>query len=344
MSNTLIFNDLIGHLGLVELPLKGRAFTWSNMQQDPLLEQLDWFFTSTNWTTSYPNTLVLPMAKITSDHITCKISIGTDIPKDNLFIFGNFCPKHPGFVDTVRSGWDQPVRKCTSSANVLVEKLKNTRYKLKLWSRNLSYLSSLIKNCNKVIFFLDSLEECRTLFLPEWNLRAIIKSQLQTFLRYRNIYWRKRFIGNKIKFGDECTKFFHAMATLSHRRNTITCLRDANGHLVYDHEGKAAHLLQEYKNRIGISLQTNMLFDLSSLDALRVNLDSFVAPILQQEIDLIVQMIRTDKAPGPDGFNGLFFKKCWDIIKTDIYQLCQNFFEGNINLECLNECFIKLVP
>jgi hypothetical protein len=87
-----------------------------------------------------------------------------------------------------------------------------------------------------------------------------------------------------------------------------------------------------------------MLFDLSSLDALRVNLDSFVAPILQQEIDLIVQMIRTDKAPGPDGFNGLFFKKCWDIIKTDIYQLCQNFFEGNINLECLNECFIKLVP
>jgi hypothetical protein len=113
MSNTLIFNDLIGHLGLVELPLKGRAFTWSNMQQDPLLEQLDWFFTSTNWTTSYPNTLVLPMAKITSDHITCKISIGTDIPKANLFIFENFCPKHPGFVDTVRSGWDQPVRKCS---------------------------------------------------------------------------------------------------------------------------------------------------------------------------------------------------------------------------------------
>ena len=43
MLDTLIFNDIIGHLGLVELPLKGQAFTWSNMQQDPLLEQLDWF-------------------------------------------------------------------------------------------------------------------------------------------------------------------------------------------------------------------------------------------------------------------------------------------------------------
>jgi exonuclease III len=30
-QDTQIFNDVIDHLGLVELPLKGRAFTWSNM-------------------------------------------------------------------------------------------------------------------------------------------------------------------------------------------------------------------------------------------------------------------------------------------------------------------------
>ena len=41
LNDTLIFNDIIGHLGLVEILLKGRAFTWSNMQQSPLLEQLD---------------------------------------------------------------------------------------------------------------------------------------------------------------------------------------------------------------------------------------------------------------------------------------------------------------
>jgi len=41
LNDTLIFNDIICHLGLVEIPLKGRAFTWSNMQQSPLLEQLD---------------------------------------------------------------------------------------------------------------------------------------------------------------------------------------------------------------------------------------------------------------------------------------------------------------
>jgi hypothetical protein len=47
-NDMFLFNDIIGHLGLLELPLKGRKYTWSNMQNNPLLEQLDWFFTSMN--------------------------------------------------------------------------------------------------------------------------------------------------------------------------------------------------------------------------------------------------------------------------------------------------------
>jgi len=45
-NDMLTFNDIIRKHKLVELPIKGRLYTWSNMQQDPLLEQLDWFFTS----------------------------------------------------------------------------------------------------------------------------------------------------------------------------------------------------------------------------------------------------------------------------------------------------------
>ena len=82
-----VFNDLNDHLGLLELPLKGRSYTWSNMQQNPLLEQLDWFFTSPSWTSVYPNTVVSVMARPTSDHVPCLVSIDTVIPKVNLFRF-----------------------------------------------------------------------------------------------------------------------------------------------------------------------------------------------------------------------------------------------------------------
>ena len=51
-----------------------------------------------------------------------------------------------------------------------------------------------------------------------------------------------------------------------------------------------------------------------------------------------------DKAPGPDGFNGMFLKKCWHIIKEDVYQLCNDFFSRTVSLQAINNSFITLVP
>jgi hypothetical protein len=81
INGMLLFNEAISNLSLVELPLKGRKFTWSNMQQNPMLEKLDWFFTSSSWTVSYPSAFVYPLVKPTSDHVTCVVSIGTKIPR-----------------------------------------------------------------------------------------------------------------------------------------------------------------------------------------------------------------------------------------------------------------------
>jgi hypothetical protein len=38
--DTLVFNNIISHLGLVELPIKWRSYTWSNMQEVPLCNRL----------------------------------------------------------------------------------------------------------------------------------------------------------------------------------------------------------------------------------------------------------------------------------------------------------------
>jgi endonuclease/exonuclease/phosphatase family metal-dependent hydrolase len=77
VNDMLIFNDFIRSQNLTELPIKGTKYLLSNMQEYPLLEKLDWFFTSLHWTTSYPSTLVTPQGKPTSDHIPCFITIQT---------------------------------------------------------------------------------------------------------------------------------------------------------------------------------------------------------------------------------------------------------------------------
>lgn len=89
-----LFNEAISALGLVELPLKGRRFTWTNKHFSPLLEHLDWFFTSANWTITYPSTFVYPLIMETLDHVPCVVSISTAIPKSKIFRFEIFWMEH----------------------------------------------------------------------------------------------------------------------------------------------------------------------------------------------------------------------------------------------------------
>jgi hypothetical protein len=202
----------------------------------------------------------------------------------------------------------------------------------------------LIGNCNTVISFLDTLENFRTLFNPRANLRILIKHQLKTLLHYKNLYWRKRFTNNRVKFRDECTKCFHAMATISHRHNTISQVLNEEGIWVQDHSGKEALLWSSFRNRLGISTKINMLFNLEHLITPRDNLDALGTPITRDEIDSIGKRLPSEKAPGLDGFNGFFTKRCWNIIKNDFYMLCEDFFEGNKGLEGINNSFIVLIP
>jgi len=54
-AEMFMFNESISKLGLVELPLRGKGFIWTNKQHPPILEHLDWFSTSTTWILAYPN-------------------------------------------------------------------------------------------------------------------------------------------------------------------------------------------------------------------------------------------------------------------------------------------------
>jgi hypothetical protein len=42
----------------------------------------------------------------------------------------------------------------------------------------------------------------------------------------------------------------------------------------------------------------------------------------------------SDKAPGPDGFTGIFFKECWEIIKFDLTAAFNQLH--NLNAQHLN--------
>jgi len=47
------------------------------------------------------------------------------------------------------------------------------------------------------------------------------------------------------------------------------------------------------------------------------------------EIKNVVFNLNGNSAPGPDGFGGVFYHSCWEIIGTDVCNDVQQFFKQN---------------
>ena len=158
-------------------------------------------------------------------------------------------------------------------ATVLCRKLKALRHALKTWSKGISRLYIAIENSNKALNEIDELENKRRLTTLETNFGLILKSHLLRLLSYQQQYWKERCTIRWVKFGDENTQFFQAVATERYRKNNITNLQTVDGLMVDDHMGNEALLFQAYSDRLGTSTPTTMKLDLPNLIRPRVNLD-----------------------------------------------------------------------
>lgn len=187
LSDMLLFNSTISHLGLSDIPLQGKKFTWSNMQLPPLLEKLDWVFINNSWTLSFPKTSCKALVMEVSDHTPLVITMSTSIPKSNIFRFENFWVLREDFQGILVDNWHAP-SSLTDSAKIVTRKCKNLRGALKAWSSNFSNLKLCISNISITIQFIDSVEEFRDLSLDEWNFRTLLKDKLLSLLEQQRIY------------------------------------------------------------------------------------------------------------------------------------------------------------
>ena len=50
------------------------------------------------------------------------------------------------------------------------------------------------------------------------------------------------------------------------------------------------------------------------------------------------------KAPGPDGFPGVYFQKNWSCVRVKLCKAVKSFFDDGFLLRDLNQTFIALIP
>jgi hypothetical protein len=69
------------------------------------------------------------------------------------------------------------------------------------------------------------------------------------------------------------------------------------------------------------------------------------APFSHEEVKKVVMEMSFDRAPGPDGFSGLFFKLAWEVIAKDLLAALDHIHQGNFSgFQRLNSSILIMLP
>ena len=150
-------------------------------------------------------------------YVPCLVKIDTNIPKSGTFRFENYLMEHEHFLDVVQHGWSIPIDQ-TDKAKIISAKFKNLRRVIKACQSNLSSLKQNIANVKLVLSLLTMIEEFRDLSIMEWNFKSLLEKKLLFLLKQQRIYWKQRGTIRWVTCGDARTNFFHANATIRHRK------------------------------------------------------------------------------------------------------------------------------
>jgi hypothetical protein len=72
--------------------------------------------------------------------------------------------------------------------------------------------------------------------------------------------------------------------------------------------------------------------------------DNLMRTFSEKELEDIVMDMKSDSAPGPNGFPVFFFKKLWGLVKLGILHILNDFILGRIDIARFNFRVLSLIP
>lgn len=106
----------------------------------------------------------------------------------------------------------------------------------------------------------------------------------------------------------------------------------------------ADELFHYFDQILGAAFARSRKIDLGLIGLPSMDLSGLEVYFTEAEIWSVISKMPNDKAPGPDGFTGLFYKKAWPIIKHDILNAFNAFWARDTrSLYLLNDAYMILL-
>ncbi|KAB2616581.1 hypothetical protein D8674_023169 [Pyrus ussuriensis x Pyrus communis] len=295
---------------LLDLGFHGSAFIWKGLRRGEWVEErLDRVLANERWQECWPNSHVVHGMDLASDHCPIILNSSLEGPKGrNLFRFEAYWAMEEECKELVKICWEG--RQHGSPVNRWVRKINDCRSRLSRWNHS------------------------------KFKGRSY---KIQELLSY---YWCQRSRVKWLREGDANTKFFHSSTLQRRRRNKVVKLRNKNGSWV-DHPSQVRQLVENHFTSVFCSAGDRDWG--AMLDCLTPSVTSemnaaLIAPVTEEEIKEAAMQMGGLKAPGPDGFQGIFYHTYWEIVREDIFALVRDLLQESAGTGHLNQTHIVLIP
>ena len=160
-----------------------------------------------------------------------------------------------------------------------------------------------------VLHHLEMAQDSRSLSDGEDWLRRELKRHCLVLSSLERTIARLRFCVRYFKEGDANTSFFYKQASYRQRKNFIAKLKEGERIVTTQHD-KHQILLEHFDSVLGTAAQRASTLDLAAFHRTGPDLSALEAPITEDEVWATIKSLPADRAPGPDGYTGKFYKTC----------------------------------
>lgn len=305
------FNNTIHELDLLDVPLIGRKFTWSNKRPTPTFSRLDRIFISPHWNSMGASYELQDAPSTASDHTPLLLNVRPHFNnRRGSFKFENYWLRHPQINDLVQNVWGEATETQLDPIKTFHLKIKKTAEALHRWAQ-VTYRSkdTYLTRSMWVIQRLDRAEESRILNSLEFMLRIRLRENVFKLSKEKEEKWKQRSGATWLKLGDNNTRYFHAVTNGRKNQNFISAIRCGNT-TYRDQIQIEQALFNHYQSLIGSPPSQNRAFNLSGKigPQLAGQLAYLDAEITTEEIKEAVFQLPKGKACGPDGMPAEFYQ------------------------------------
>jgi hypothetical protein len=337
------FDEFLGDLDLVDLPLVGRRFTWFH-PNGVTMSRLDRILVSPLWFDLWGEPLVRVRERDVADHCPLVINYCTENWGPKPFRFNNFWLQNREFMELVKREWNASIGHGWMGF-ILKERLKSLKVAIKDWSaKSFGEVDSRKKRLIKGISDLDVKSEVVGLEEAEVVERKKLFEELWFLLKNIDALTFQRARSKWLKEGDSNSRFFHNCIKARKRRNSVKALRTPRGWV----EGPTSvrgEVVAYFKDHFG-----NVEWNRPTLDGILFprlpddKVEGLTAIFTLEEITEVVMSSDGSKSPGPDGFNFAFIKEFWEMFKGDVRTLFDQFHGNSCLPHGMCSYFLTLIP